>query len=378
MLRALLLIARWIGLAHDRWRAQVARRRPLATEVDVLHERIERLRSENDLLRSRLRRLPARRRPRYRPAERLDILWHASRYGLSTRATARIFLITVQTLVNWRRDLFRGIGHLVQARSPMNRLPALVEEIVKYLRREWPRWGTRRITGILARLGLKASRTSVQRILRRPSPRRRPKVARHPRPSLRARAPRHVYVIDFTQIGGLFRSVVVGAVLDAFSRKILALAISAGEPDSKFACALLRKAINRHGKPTWILSDRGTQFRARRFRSFLNRRRIRRRFVAVGEPNLARIDRFWRTLKDEYARAMFLYRPIRAIERKLENYVHWYNRHRPNWAIGRRTPDEVHRDHIPRRKGPLESGALSVRLFQEDRRLPVFTLRPAA
>lgn len=32
MLRTLLLIARWIGLAHDRWRERVARSRPLAAE----------------------------------------------------------------------------------------------------------------------------------------------------------------------------------------------------------------------------------------------------------------------------------------------------------------------------------------------------------
>ena len=75
MLRALLLITRWIGLAHDRWKVQIARRRPLAAEVDFLHERMEKLRAENDLLRARLKRLPARRRPRYRPVERLDILW---------------------------------------------------------------------------------------------------------------------------------------------------------------------------------------------------------------------------------------------------------------------------------------------------------------
>ncbi|MBI4566237.1 MAG: hypothetical protein HY716_16250 [Planctomycetes bacterium] len=36
MLKALLFIARWIGLAHDRWRARVCRRRPLAAEIEAL------------------------------------------------------------------------------------------------------------------------------------------------------------------------------------------------------------------------------------------------------------------------------------------------------------------------------------------------------
>jgi hypothetical protein len=64
MVRALLLVARWIAAAHDRWRARVARRRPLAAEIDVLQETVERQRAELELLRARLRRLPVRRRPR--------------------------------------------------------------------------------------------------------------------------------------------------------------------------------------------------------------------------------------------------------------------------------------------------------------------------
>ena len=42
----------------------------------------------------------------------------------------------------------------------------LVRELVHRLKAEWP--GTRRIAGQLARLGVKASRSGVQRILRRP------------------------------------------------------------------------------------------------------------------------------------------------------------------------------------------------------------------
>ena len=34
MTRAILLIARWIAVAHDRWRAGVVRRRPLRAQID--------------------------------------------------------------------------------------------------------------------------------------------------------------------------------------------------------------------------------------------------------------------------------------------------------------------------------------------------------
>jgi hypothetical protein len=175
MIPTLFLIARWIGLAHDRWREQVARRRPLAAEVDALREKNEKLRAENDLLRARLLRLDSRRRPHFTPWQRVEVLWHQARYGLSIEATARAFIVSIQTLVNWRREVARRVARLVQARPPLNRLSDLVEEIARRLKREWPTWGSRRIASILARLGIKASRTSVQRVLRRGP--RRPAIA---------------------------------------------------------------------------------------------------------------------------------------------------------------------------------------------------------
>ena len=51
--------------------ATTARRRPLAVEVGVLQERVERLRAENESLRARRGRIHPRRRPHYRPWERL-------------------------------------------------------------------------------------------------------------------------------------------------------------------------------------------------------------------------------------------------------------------------------------------------------------------
>jgi len=379
MTRALLLVAKWIAQAHDRWRDSAARRRPLAAEVDALREKIEKLRAENDLLRARLRRLDPHRRPHFRPWERLQILAHRLRYSMSIKATAKSFVLARQSVVNWIRDAERGIVRVVHTREPINKLPDLVREVSVFLKREWPRWGTRRIAGILARLGIKASRTSVQRALRRPPP-RRPAAGRLPRPGSlpRAKAPCHVYAVDFTRIGGLFRSLVVGAVVDVFSRKVLALRVSAGEPDAAFACALLGRAMRDHGKPCWILSDRGGQFVSRRFTCFVRRRGILRRFGSRGQPGLPVIDRWFRTVKDEFARSLFLYRPTRMIERDLARYVTWFNASRPHWSHRNRSPDEVFFGRPPRHAGRVERATLRVRFLGGDRRLPVFWLRPAA
>jgi hypothetical protein len=92
MHEALIEVARVIAAAHHRWRSRLGRR-PLSGEVSRLEERVRRIEIENDLLRRRIRRVPARRRPYYRPWERLD--WPA-RYagsacgpGVGTAASTR-------------------------------------------------------------------------------------------------------------------------------------------------------------------------------------------------------------------------------------------------------------------------------------------------
>lgn len=200
MNRAVLLICGWIGRAMEAWLVDLGK--PLVGEVAAQRERHEKLRAENELLRERFGRLDAHARPQYKPWERLAILAHRERYGMSLEATAKAFLVSDQTLENLLAEVEQEKPRLVQTKRPVNALPDLVREIGARLKREWPSWGTRRIAGILARLGLKASRTSVQRLLRRPPPRPAKGERRPARGALVARKPVQVWVMDFTVNAG--------------------------------------------------------------------------------------------------------------------------------------------------------------------------------
>mgnify|MGYP001820843688 CR=1 FL=1 len=103
MHHALLLVAAAIARAYDAWLLRLGRRRTRAGRVARLEERVARLEAENDLLRTRFLRIPGRRRPHYRKHERLAILWHARRHGLSVRRTAHAFVLSVPTVVTWHR-----------------------------------------------------------------------------------------------------------------------------------------------------------------------------------------------------------------------------------------------------------------------------------
>jgi putative transposase len=186
-------------------------------------------------------------------------------------------------------------------------------------------------------------------------------------------------MIDFTRLGGIVRPTFVGAVIDAFSRRVLAIGFLRREPDSRFAVRLLRRALARHGAPTWLVSDKDRALRNKLVNGVLRRHGIRRRYGAVGRKgSIAVIERFWRSLKQEYVNGLFLYRPKAAIETRLWRYAHWYNEARPHQGLRQRTPDEVYRGRSSTAPRDVSRGVLRVRFLGGDRRLPILRLADAA
>lgn len=386
MNRALLLIARWIGRAFALWLSTL--RRPLAAEAISLRTLNDKLRAENELLRARLLRLDAHRRPHYKPSDRLSILWHQARWGLSNDATARAFVLCATTLSNWMAEVENGMVRLVRARQPLNKLPDLVREIVWRLKDAERSWGTRRIAGVLAKLAIKGSRASVQRIVRQPPP-RKTIAARAPRRKirrcgLRPKRPRHMFFTDFTKVRclGMF-TLTIGAVVDGFSRKLLAIAAWRSEPTAEDARLLLAGAIRAAGgKPRHLVTDRGAQFTAKRFVRYLRRRGIRHRYGAVGEHgSIARMERVWLSLKREFIGFFFALVPLEWASRRLCAWARWYNEERPHMGLGLRTPSEVFAGRSPRRTRrlrPDDRFVLSVEHIGGPRELPKYALRRVA
>ena len=85
-------------------------------------------------------------------------------------------LVTPRTLLRWHRALVRRKRRQPPARRGRPPTSAEIRDIVMRLARENPRWGRRRISGELVKLGLRGSPTTVRRLLARvglgPAPRR--------------------------------------------------------------------------------------------------------------------------------------------------------------------------------------------------------------
>ena len=111
----------------------------------------------------------------------------------------------------------------------------------------------------------------------------RPQAPDAPGRVLLAKRPDHIWMLDFTRVGGVVGPLWIGAVIDAFSRRVLAIGAVRGAPSSAFAVRLLRDAIRRNGVPRWLVTDEDPVLRGGFAQRLTTRHGILGRYGAVGE-----------------------------------------------------------------------------------------------
>src|SRR5450756_403933 len=176
------------------------------------------------ILGARWDKVPERHRPHYAPEERFRILRIRSFLGLSQRETAEMFRVSTETIARWEMETTSVDGEvprpLVAPNPPVRRFADVVRAVVKTM--ELTGFGGNDlIARTLARAGWKLSARTVARIRKEhwPVPRVPEKPSTVPR-AVRAKRPNHVWMVDLTDVKGLFGIVTfkVAVVFDAFSR----------------------------------------------------------------------------------------------------------------------------------------------------------------
>jgi putative transposase len=114
------------------------------------------LRHELDVLRREVA------RPNLRAADRALLAAAACHLPRPLRGAR---LVTPRTLLRWHRALVRRKWRQPPGRRGRPRMPADVRAVVLRLARENPRCGHRRISGELARLGVRVSPSTIRRVL---------------------------------------------------------------------------------------------------------------------------------------------------------------------------------------------------------------------
>jgi putative transposase len=351
----------------------------LQGQLDESRNEIEKLKEELRIKDTRMASLDPHRRPYYKPIERMAILQLRAAQGWSTAQTAKRFLVQPATIASWMKRIDEGgEGALLQTREPVNKFPEFVRYIVQLLRLLCPTMGKKRIAQSLARAGLHLGVTTVGRMLKEKG--RPPRAAesavaaavvqgRALRPVV-SKYPNHVWLVDLTVVpttAGFWAPWIpwalpqvwplcwwIGVVLDHYSRRVMGFVLFREEPNSEQVRGFLGRTISRvKAKPKYIISDKGGQFWCPGFKAWCKGKGIDPRYCSTGQTAATSVlERFFRSLKEEWLRRISI--PLRreAMRKKVALYVGWYGEHRAHQGLYGRTPNEVYDDRCPANEKP--------------------------
>ena len=205
------------------------------------------------------------------------------------------------------------------------------------LRQEGHEVGRRHVATLMKRMGIAA-------LSRRPA-------TSHPTPGhqiypyllrkLAVTRPNQVWAMDITYVPMARGFVYLVAVVDWFSRKVLAWRLSM-TLETGPCLEALSEALAWYGPPEILNTDQGSQFTAVAFLTALQDAKIAISMDGKGawRDNVF-VERLWRTITDEevYLRA---YRRVSEARRGLDRSVAFYNRRRPHSSLGGQPPDQAY------------------------------------
>lgn len=218
-----------------------------------------------------------------------------------------------------------------------------------------PFFGSPRMTAWLQRHGHAVNHKRVERLMREMGlaaiyPRRRKpwrsgaahRIYPYLLRGVEVSRPDQAWASDITYIRLLRGFVYLVAVLDWFSRYVLAWAVSVSM-ESDFCVGALDWALQ-HGKPDVFNTDQGSQFTSAPFTSRLSECGIQISMDGRGRcwDNIF-VERLWRSVKYEEV-YLHDYQTVPDAVLGLSNYFRFYNTERPHQALGYRTPEEVYFD----------------------------------
>jgi putative transposase len=149
---------------------------------------------------------------------------------------------------------------------------------------------------------------------------------------LRITRPNQVWGIDITYIAMKHGFMYLIAIIDHYSRYIVAWDVF-NSLDAENALKVLKQAIKKHGKPEILNSDQGSQFTCALWVEFANSEQLQISMDGKGRAtDNAFIERFWRTVKQDY---VYLYPSENGTElfMGLKKFIDYYNNQKPHQSL---------------------------------------------
>jgi len=255
----------------------------------------------------------------------------------------------------YRQAVLLGIsrGSVYYQPRPASPADLALMRRIDELHMDYPFAGSRMLKGLLRQEGFAAGRLHVSTLMKRMGIE-----AIYRRPNTSKPAPRHeiypyllrnlavtrpdqAWAMDITYVPMARGFVYLAAVIDWFSRKVLAWRLSI-TVETAFCIEAVEEAMTRYGKPEIFNTDQGSQFTSVNFIKMLKDAEIAISMDGKGawRDNVF-VERLWRTIKYEeiYLRA---YSNVPEARDGIGRYIAFYNHRRPHSSLAGQTPDQAY------------------------------------
>jgi len=216
-----------------------------------------------------------------------------------------------------------------------------------------PFLGARRLARMLQREGVEVGRRHVGRLMRlmgieaiyrrkRTSiPGKGHKVYPYLLGGVAIERPNQVWATDITYVPMAHGFAYLVAIVDLFSRKVLAFRVS-NALATEFCVEALQEALTRYGTPEIFNTDQGSQFTTEEFTAVLLAKGVRVSMDGKGRwVDNVFVERLWRSVKYEQI-YLHAHETMHELKAALTSYFGFYNVRRPHQSLKYRTPDEVY------------------------------------
>lgn len=154
--------------------------------------------------------------------------------------------------------------------------------------------------------------------------------------------PNIFWVGDVTEMKIGINRFYICAIMDLFSRKIIAYRLS-GQNNNNLTINTFKQAFEERNCPENLTfhSDQGTNYTSLAYTSLLHSLKVRQSFSKKGTPyDNSVIESFFGNMKrdDLYSRE---YEYFEELSDAVKNYIEFYNDYRPHKSLGYKTPNQV-------------------------------------
>jgi hypothetical protein len=136
----------------------------LKAKLDKLQTELARKDNQLNIIKSRMSRVPAKKRPYYLPNERMRILNHKAACNWNLKQTAEAFQTDPATIASWMKRI--DDDSLINIPVPWNKYPAYLRYAVRQFKALVPRLGKKKIAEYFTRSGLYLAASTIGRYIK--------------------------------------------------------------------------------------------------------------------------------------------------------------------------------------------------------------------